>query len=183
MEEDQEIEDIFKKKKKKIKSGIKGKRVERGIVNELNERFKDLFKKKPEIGRFSRSVGSGNRWSHNTYMSKASKDTYVGDITCPEGFKFVLESKGGYNTIDLCGAFLGSQREIDEFLKQVSDDSIRSGRMPLLFWKKDYKPRLAFLLKKDLGNHQFEYIMNYGEWIVISYENLISLEDNFFFNF
>ena len=114
-------------------------------------------------------------------MSKAASDTYSGDIVCPEGFLFVLESKGGYNDIDLCVLFSGSQSELDGFLKQVSDDSKRCGRKPMLIWKKDRKPRLAFLRSEDLSSRSFSCSLKYGEWTALSYDELITLEDDFFF--
>jgi hypothetical protein len=112
-------------------------------------------------------------------------DNFTGDIICPENFKFVLESKGGYNDIDLCSSFDNGQKELDEFLRQVSDDSKRSGRCPLLLWKKDRKPRLAFLKSTDISPDiytNFEYFMKYRNWIAVSFEDLMKLEDKFFFN-
>lgn len=182
MEEDAEIEDIFQDRPKKIKSGKKGKRVELELIKSLNERFKTILADRPEAGKFSRSVGSGNRWGQRVHLSKAASDTYSGDIVCPEGFLFVLESKGGYNDIDLCTLFSGGQAELDGFLKQVSDDSARCGRKPLLLWKKDRKPRIAFIRTSDLGNREFPCMIRYGSWTALSYENLMSIEDEFFFS-
>jgi hypothetical protein len=182
MEEDIDVDDIFQKKPKKIKSGKKGKRVELELVKNLNERFSKVLSENPEGGKFSRSIGSGNRWSQNVHLSKAATNLYSGDIVCPERFKFVLESKGGYNDIDLCSAFEGGQSELDEFLKQVSSDSERCKRKPMLLWKKDRKPRIAFLRSEDLGEVSFEYTMKYREWTAVNYEDLMKLDDNFFFN-
>jgi hypothetical protein len=182
MEEDFEVEDIFSKKPKKIKSGKKGKRVELELIKSLNERFATLLASRPNAGRFSRSVGSGNRWGQRVHLSKAASDTYSGDIVCPEGFLFVLESKGGYNDIDLCTAFSGSQSELDSFLKQVSDDSERCGRKPLLLWKKDRKPRLAFLKATDLEGREFACMLKYGAWAAVLCDDLLSLPDGFFFS-
>lgn len=182
MEEDAEIEDIFREKPKKIKSGKKGKRVELELVKSLNDRFREVLRSRPNAGTFSRSVGSGNRWGQRVHLSKAASDTYSGDIVCPEGFLFVLESKGGYNDIDLCTLFAGGQAELDGFLKQVTDDSVRCGRKPLLLWKKDRKPRIAFLRTSDLGDRDFTCTIKYGEWTAISFDNLMSLDDGFFFN-
>lgn len=181
MEEDAEIEDIFKDKPKKIKSGKKGKRVELELIKALNSRFERTLESRPEAGKFSRSVGSGNRWGQRVHLSKAASDTYSGDIVCPEGFLFVLESKGGYNDIDLCTLFGGSQAELDGFLKQVSDDSKRCGRKPMLLWKKDRKPRIAFLRSEDLTDRVFSCSLKYGDWTAVSYEDLMSFEDEFFF--
>ncbi len=183
--DDIEIENLLENtKSKKIKSKPKGKRVELQLAKDLNERFDSILTKNPKWGKFSRTIGSGNRWGQNVHLSKASMDNFSGDLVCPPSFKFVIESKGGYNEIDLCSAFSKGNSELDSFLKQVSDDSKRTGRKPLLFWKKDRKPRLSFLKIKDIGNINklsFEYHMKYKDWIVIEYKDLISFKDDFFF--
>lgn len=58
-EEDLEIEDVFKKRPKKIKSGKKGKRVELDLIKSLNKRFSRILKENPSWGRLIRSLGSG----------------------------------------------------------------------------------------------------------------------------
>lgn len=185
-EEDFEIEDILKRKTKKIKSGRKGKRVELDLVKKLNDRFDSVLNMFPDWGRFSRTIGSGNRWGQNVHLSKKAIDNYSGDLVCPENFKFVLESKGGYNEIDLCSSFEGGQSEIDKFLKQVKEDSKRTNRLPILLWKKDRKPRLAFIRQEDIDNDQyknFDYFMKYKNWIILNFKDFLSLEDQFFFNY
>ena len=189
MDEDEkveiEIENLLSKKTKKIKSGKKGKRVELEVVKDLNTRFNDILVKNPNWGRFSRTIGSGNRWGQNVYLSKSAMDNFSGDLVCPENFKFVLESKGGYNDIDLCSAFHKGQSELDSFLKQVSNDSERTGRKPILLWKKNRKPRLVFLKSIDLPQEiysKFEYTMKYRDWIVVAFDDIIKLEDEFFFS-
>lgn len=181
MEEDIEVDDIFEKKAKKIKSGKKGKRVELELVKSLNSRFAKILSLNPDSGSFSRSIGSGNRWGQNVQLSRVATNIYSGDIVCPEKFKFVLESKGGYNDIDLCSAFDGGHGELDEFLKQVLSDSERCKRKPMLFWKKDRKPRIAFLKSEDLEGISFDYMMKYRDWTAVSYDDLMSLDDSFFF--
>jgi hypothetical protein len=183
--EEFEIEDILKPKLKKIKSGKKGKRVELDLVKKLNDRFENILRKFPDWGKFSRTIGSGNRWGQNVQLSKKAMDNYTGDLVCPENFKFVLESKGGYNEIDLCSAFDKGQSEIDKFLKQVMDDSTRTNRLPILLWKKDRKPRLVFIKKENLSKdiyEKFDYYMKYNEWVVVNFDDFIKLEDQFFFN-
>lgn len=166
----------FKKKTKKVDGGRKGKRVEREIVGILNQRFSHLKNKS-----FSRSVGSGNRWSQVKNMPTHAKETLTGDICCPEGFKFVIESKGGYNKIDLNSIFESGNTELDDFLQQVTDDSKRCNKMPLLIWKRDRRPWLAFLRKTDIHG-SYEYSISYREWICVPVKELLKLEDNFFFS-
>jgi len=72
MEEDAEVEDIFNKKPKKIKSGKKGKRVELELVKALNQRFQKTLAANPDLGSFSRSIGSGNRWGQNVHLSRTA---------------------------------------------------------------------------------------------------------------
>ena len=184
MNDDFEVEPIWEKKPKKgIKTGQKGKRVERELCKELNKRFSKLIAKN-SWGHFSRSVGSGNRWGQGVHLPKHAKDTFYGDITCPENFLFVIESKGGYNDIDLNFAFDSGHKEIDDFLKQVLDDSKRSGRKPLLIWKKDRKPRLAFIQMEFQSSTllQFKYFMRYNDWVAVLFDDLIKLDDDFFFS-
>ena len=182
MEEDLDVENILEEKPKRIKSGKKGKRVELEVVKDLNARFSEILSKNPDIGKFSRSVGSGNRWGQNVHLSKAARDTYSGDIVCPEKFRFALESKGGYNDIDLCTAFGGSQAELDSFLKQAEGDAERCGRKPMLLWKKDRKPRIAFLKTTDLPAREFSCSLKYGKWTGVPYVELMEDGDDFFFD-
>ena len=182
---DFEIDDIIEeaetKQKRKKKSGKKGKRVELELVKRLNERFADLLEKHPDWGQFSRSVGSGNRWGQRVHLSKAATDTYAGDITCPTNFLFSLESKGGYNEIDVFTAFDGGHRELDAFLEQAEHDGTRTNRKPMLIWKKDRKLRLAFIKKHELEQPNTEYFMFYRDWLALDFENLMALGDEFFF--
>jgi hypothetical protein len=119
--------DVYGSRRKGVNSGRKGKRVELELVKVLNARFG---------GGFSRSVGSGNRWGQVANLPEHAQQTFGGDILCPPGFKFVLESKGGYDGIDLGSALAGGNAELDEFLQQASDASKRTGRKPLVAWKK-----------------------------------------------
>lgn len=188
-EDDLDIEDITENlnKKKKIKSGQKGKTGEREIVNDLNVRFADLLAKNPTWGAFSRSVGSGNRWGQNVNLPQHAKDTFTGDLVAPAHFLFVIESKKGYNDIDIFDCFSGKCSGLDEFLKQVTDDSVRSGRKPLLIWKKDRKAKVAFIARSDFfsakdGHSINKNLLFYKEWIGLPLENLLKLQDDFFFN-
>jgi len=180
-----EIDDILNNKQNKKKnSGNKGKRCELEIVKILNNRFQNILSENPDWGSFSRSSGSGNRWGQVLHLPKHARDTYGGDITCPENFKFVIESKGGYNDIDLNLVFENGHKSIDEFMKQSEDDSKRTKRKPLLIWKKDRKPKLAFLKTKDLPeNTQWEYSLTYRDWSCLSLRDFLTLcEDSYFFN-
>ena len=190
MSKDLDIEDLTENlgKKKKINSGRKGKTSERDIVHLLNNRFVHLFAANPGWGQFSRSVGSGNRWGQGVCLPQHAKDTYTGDITTPSNFKFILESKAGYNDVDLFSCWTGKCRELDAFLTQVSDDVTRSNKtatikkMPMLLWKKDRKCRLAFMKTEDLLEIQLPAVnLTYNDWVGVNFDWILTLEDSFFF--
>jgi Holliday junction resolvase len=164
----------FKNKKKGVNGNRKGKRVERELVAVLNDRFKGYTES------FSRSVGSGNRWGQVKNLPTHAKETFSGDICCPKGFKFVLESKGGYNKIDLNSVFEDGISDLDSFLEQVQDESKRTGKMPMLLWKKDRKPWIAFVKTNNIQG-EYNYKIIYREWTAIKLAELLKLEDNYFF--
>lgn len=176
---DFEVDDLLLSPKKKIKSGRKGKAGERDVVRILNNRFDTLFKKNPKWGKFSRSVGSGNRWGQKVDLPEHAINTFTGDLCTPTNFKFVIESKKGYNEIDLYTIFGDRCRELDEFLDKVQSDAKKCNKEPLLIWKKDYKPIIAFvksrLLKKQCP------AMYYRDWIGLPLETLLKQEDHFWF--
>lgn len=187
--DDQEIDDITENlnKKKKIKSGRKGKVGEAQIVNLLNERFFEVIKNNPDAGAFSRSIGSGNRFGQRVHLSKNAIETFSGDLTTPTNFKFVIESKNGYNDIDILDCFSGKCRGVDEFLKQVSTDAERCEKYPMLIWKKDRKDRIAFVKKNLFGDEELYgltssfNIITYLDWIGIELLDLLKKPDTFFF--
>lgn len=158
--------------KKGVNSGRKGKRVERDLAKLLNARFG---------GGFSRSIGSGNRWGQVSNLPEHAQQTFSGDLVCPPNFAFVLESKGGYDNIDLNSVFIGGNSELDSFLKQADDESKRTGRKPLLVWKKNRKPWLAFVKNTDLPSIEYSYRLYYREWAAIALEELLKMEDNYFY--
>jgi hypothetical protein len=166
-----------------INSCSKGKRIERQLVDTLNERFVDILSQNPSWGKFSRTVGSGNRWAQHVVLSEDIKSLYTGDLVTPgKNFKFTIECKGGYNHIDLNGAFNGN-REIDAFIKQAEDDAQRSGKKPMVMWQKTRKPSLAIIKMSDLGSHikKIKFYMKYNQWAIVSLNDFLKLPDDFFF--
>jgi Holliday junction resolvase len=179
MNNDMFIEDIDNNKEsKRINCSVKGKSNEREIVKILNKRFVDILSKNTDWGLFSRTIGSGSRF-FQVNLSNNAKQVFSSDISCPPSFNFTIESKAGYD-IDLCSAFEG-HRQLDEFLEQVTKDGEKSGKQPLLLWKKDRRPRLAFIHSDQLKT-DYVYSMKYRNWTVITLSELIKQPDDFFFN-
>ncbi len=170
-------DDFFKdedkpKKKKKADGKKKGNRTELELVKILTARFGEGF---------SRSVGSGNRWGQVSYLPKHAQDVFSGDLIVPKLFKWVMESKGGYEGIDLNSVFVKGNSELDNFLDQVTKDSNRCGRKPMLCWKRDRKPWLVFVHTKELRGHNFKYRLLYKQWSAVDMKAFLKLPNEFFF--
>jgi Holliday junction resolvase len=158
----------------KVNSKKKGSRVERELAKLLTDRF----------GReFSRSVGSGNRWSQVADMPDAARETFAGDLVVPTGFRWSLECKGGYDSSDTLASLLSSgSKQIDEWLAQAQADSERSGRKPLICWKPSRRPWLAIVRRSDFQESGFDRILMYSrDWFVVSLEDLLATSDSMFF--
>lgn len=174
MDEDFFVDNILMpEKKKKINTGRKGKRREREVAKILNERFG---------GGFSRTIGSGNRTKQVTFLPKHAQDTFSGDLVTPECFAFSIESKGGYDDVDLVSAFDGGHSQIDEFLKQAQFDADGCKRKPMVVWKKSRKPMLAIIRTTDLPKREWDYIMTYREWSIVRFDELLKEDCNFWFS-
>lgn len=179
--QDYEVDPIWERenKKKRKNSGSKGKRGERELVKVFNKRFEKLLHQHPEWGMFHRSVGSGNRWSQ-AKLSETAHLVFSSDLIC-ENFKFTIESKFGYDHINLDLACKNGNKELDGFLEQTEKDSERTNKTPLLVWKKTGKDRLAFL--KDFEAIQFKDCIKYRSWTVVPLEEfLAAFPDSYFFD-
>jgi len=175
-----EIDDILedaeneKNKKKRVNSNAKGKRYERAGAKLLKERFGF---------EFSRTLGSGNRWSQTSYLPAHAQKTFTGDLVCPENFLFVMEIKGGYDDIDLHTALSkGSQAMIDKWIKQSQDESDRSGLKPLICWKKSRKEWLGIIKKEDAKKINAPIFMEYNGWLIMPLSDILAMKDEFFFS-
>lgn len=169
--DDYDYDDISKNKpKKKVNGKKKGNRTELDLTKLLTARFNQPF---------SRTVGSGSRWAQAN-LPQHAKEVFSGDIVVPKNFRFAIESKGGYDSIDLGSVFLSGNKELDSFMEQAIDDAKRCGRKPMLCWKRTRKPWMAFLLTEDLGQNDFKYTIVYGKWTGVALEHLLKKEDSFF---
>lgn len=177
------VEDILENanKKKKKHSKHKGDRAEREICQLLNARFPGK--------NFERSVGSGNRWGQVKSLPEHAKTTLLGDICPPEGFKWVLESKSGYEKeIDFHSILEKGNAKVEEFMKQAQDEANRSGRPPMIFYKRSRRPWIAMLRREDLKGHNLPsgfsiaYTAKEGvSWVMVSLTSLLTLPDEFWF--
>jgi len=178
-ENDLIIENLIKenKKIKKIDGKSKGNRTELQLCKVLTSFFNQ---------QFTRSIGSGNRWGQVT-LSETAKQVFSGDICVPEGFKWVIESKGGYEKdIDLNGVCDDGISRLDSFIEQASKDSDFCGRKPMVCWKRSRKPWLCMIKLKDLKTYLkeevFLYRINYRDWVILTLDSLLEKSPkNFWF--
>jgi len=194
-----QIEDLFenlkKKKNNKAKnSKQKGSRGELQICKILTNHFGEPFNRSPNSGAF----GSTHK------MSAVATQMMASDVLCPESFKFSIESKAGYD-IDLSNLFVfnkkkcGDMKKITGFVDQACRDAARCEKVPMVIYLKDYRPSLAILpaheysgvdtfMKKLvlfnaclLFNHEPKNIKNWKRWVIVSFEELLSLMSKDFF--
>lgn len=176
--ENLEVEDILpnSERKKKINSKKKGNRVELALTKILSQYFG-----KP----FSRSVGSGNRWGQVSDLPSHAKSTLTGDICPPEGFKWVIESKGGYeDVIDLNAVVVGMDcAMLDSFIKQSTHDHEQSGRLPIILWKQARRPWMACIREVDLKEpNKYTTRLYYKGWVALPFTQLLeSTPEDFWF--
>lgn len=181
-EEDLDIDNILndkrKKRKKKIDGKAKGDRTELGLCKLLTDHFGEPF---------SKALGSGSR-GKQVNLPEYAKKSLSGDVCVPENFKWVIESKGGYEEeMDSWRIVDGKLPQLDEFIKQVSGDAKDCQRKPIICWKRNRKSWLACILLKDLGptlkEQDFPNRIHYGDWIVIPFDKLLEItEKSFWFN-
>lgn len=178
-EQDLQIENLLIKheKKEKVDGKAKGDRTELNLCKLLSKHFGK---------EFSRALGSGSRWSQVVSLPSHARKTLCGDICVPEGFLWVIESKGGYeNDIDLNNVPDGSIARLDEFIKQSEKDAEYSGRKSIICWKRNRKPWLAMVKKEDIGDEgrDFKYLIHYGNWVIVNLDILLCKRswDHFWF--
>jgi hypothetical protein len=150
------------------------KAVERELCQILIDRFPGL--------KFCRVIGSGNRWAQAD-VPEHSRATVTGDLVCPEGFRFAIECKFGYEDIDLFSAIIQGNKQLDDHLLQAKTDAARLGREPLLCWKRRRRGWLCFVLSSPrmvVLPESYPCIF-YKTWVGFSLDNLLKEADELFF--
>ena len=168
--DEQFIDDILEngKKKKKVNGKSKGNRTELILCKMLTKHFGK---------EFSRAPGSGARTSQVAFLPEHAKKTLTGDICVPEGFQWVIECKGGYESdMHLENILNGDEglSRLDEFIEQVLKDSEYCGRKPIILWKRNRKPWIAMYREFDLPSVCLNNWMCYkSEWRIVNFEDML----------
>lgn len=177
-DKDLQIENILdrKKPKDKVDGKAKGDRTELNLCKLFTKHFGVEFTKAPGSGAFATIRES---------LPEHAKKTLTGDICAPDGFRWVIESKGGYeDDIDLANALDGDGvPRLDEFIAQSSRDAAYCGRKSIICWKRNRKPWLALLRREDLKDFNlddFPYRLYYREWVMLALTKLLEITGNGF---
>lgn len=162
--------------KRKKDSCQKGKRGENGLCKILSARFGKPFSRVPQSGAKTKQVD----------LSLRAREAYSGDIVVPDDFLFCLESKHGYNDVDIVSTIgAGKNKTIDSFLEQATKDAEGIHKMPLVCWKKDRRPWLAFLKACPGWDDALAKVspvrLHYREWIAYDLKSILVLPDTFWF--
>lgn len=184
-----DVEDIIKNlekkelSKKRKNSSKKGKRAENNLCHIFEKKFEMIFSRVPESG----AMATRGR------VKKSVESEVCGDIITPDNFKFVIESKKGYD-LDIINFFYNEKmfsgkktdkKTFESFLKQVEDDSKRANKEPMLIYYKDYRPPIiATTYEKiiDKDKNYMVYFYNSKSWFITSLYNILNVKNEKFFN-
>lgn len=169
MEDNYDISGLKKKKRKN--SRTKGSTFERDIAKKLNEKF--------ETTEFSRSPGSG------AFATTHSLPDYLkiyGDLITPQNFKFCIECKKGYNSINQY-SFFDYSSDLWKFIEQCDKDASKAGRAGMLLFRQDRRPILAIIDSNIITNNKYRHITIHNKknsYNVYYFEELLSTETKSF---
>lgn len=89
-------------------------------MNSVCQRFSTSGSAAGSPGR-SGPATAGARW----HLPKHAQEVFSGDLIVPQGFRWAVESKGGYSKIDINSVFVSGNAELDAFLDQTTKDAER----------------------------------------------------------
>ncbi len=136
------------KKPKKVNSKKKGNKFENDVCKILNEHF--------GVKDFCRTPGSG-AYATTHYIPDYLK--IYGDLITPEGFAFVIDTKKGYNDLDLFSIF-NDKSSLWGFIEQSERDSIAAKRPFLLIYKQDRRETLVIVRAEHLNKSERHLIFS-----------------------
>lgn len=156
-----------------VNSKNKGNRNENELAKILNERFgngKKIFSRSPQSGAW----GGGSNRELREDMDYQSKLTLASDIITPHNFKFIIEHKA-YKQASFWDLF-NSSSELNSWVKQVEDDSSWVDKEPMLIVKYNNKKRIVYIKQKIKG-----YVFEWNEWYCYWLDDLLKLDNKFFY--
>lgn len=159
-----------------MNSNAKGNAREREVCSDLEKRFNM---------KFYRTIQSGASATRSA-SAKSPKKEFIyentGDIQTPSHFRFTIEAKH-YSSFDIF-TFWSQNCLLSHWFEQAKADAERIKKDFLVLFKFNRKKKMALLdiSFKDLFIHRGFPILDFSEkYIVISQNDLFSMDDNFFF--
>jgi hypothetical protein len=163
----------------KINGKSKGNTFERKIANKLSDRFKEVtgkdqsFRRNADSGSF---FGGKNQQRAQTHdLEKAT----FGDIICPNEFNFSIECKHYKTAPSFKSIVEGKVTQWDAWLSQAEQDAVNSGKKVMLIIKYNNVDEAVFVM----GEFADKTILKYKGYSLLSLDNLLSFEDNYFFHY
>jgi Holliday junction resolvase len=171
MEDNYDLTQLRRKPKRK-NSRTKGNAFERQVAKLLNNRFNTT--------EFSRSPGSGAFATTHTLPEHLK---IYGDLITPDGFRFCIECKKGYNNISLYSIY-DYTSQLWEFVKQCEKDSERCGKIPMIVFKQDRQPIISIVPTEVTFTNTEKYIeINKGKtYRIYLFEDIIKCWDSMWFD-
>jgi hypothetical protein len=116
-------------------------------------------------------------------MGCHARHVLTGDVCPPDGFRFCVESKIGYDDdADLSALLSGQTHQIDEFISQAVAEMRHSDKPALICWKRSRQPWIALIPVVCLNDAQLIRSVHYDGWVIASLEALLDeFNDDFWF--
>lgn len=160
---------------KKVDGKTKGKNREREVCSDLTKRFKKDFIRNPAY-----SGALAARIKNDKKVSNELVTAIAGDIVCPDGFKFSVECKH-YKEFDFFTIW-NEGSLINKWWEQTKKAAGICSKEPLVLFKFNHKKKMAMLPQKYKSNFKNKiYVCINDEFIIITQDDLFSLEDTFFY--
>lgn len=156
----------------------KGNAFERQIAQMFSDKFrhrfdgKDSFRRNVTSGGF---FGGSNAYRADEIISEHQVD--IGDIMCPPKFKFTIECKNYKTPLKLNALMLMNNSEFNGWITQAKEQAQLAKKDFLLIIKwNDTKPIVVSQI-----NFEGKVNIKYDDCFICSFEHLLSLDDEVFF--
>lgn len=157
----------------------KGNSFERDISNRLSKIFAGIL---PSEQSFRRNIDSGAFFGgkNQKRLTTHIQDNQVfGDILTPDVFKFVIECKA-YKTPPTFKSIIESKvTQWDNWIAQVSQDSVNSGKIPMLIIKYNNCPLIVGVNTTEF-NTDITQVIYYKDFYFYPFDTFFNCDLNKF---
>jgi hypothetical protein len=163
---------------KRINGKNKGNVFERKISISFSKRFeiktgiKNSFRRNADSGSFF--GGTNQKRVSNYDIAKAT----FGDIICPNDFRYSIECKHYKSPPSFSDIMSQSVKDWDTWIKQAKADSINANKLMMIVIKYNRVDEIVILDNEVEGC----YNIKYKDYFVVSLDELLKKEDDYFFN-